>query len=44
LLVALITVSVISLWFVILAIIGWLVLAVTVSEGPGDEVKKGQSR
>ncbi|MGW7095476.1 hypothetical protein [Streptomyces sp. NPDC054874] len=44
LLVALITLSVISLWFVILAIIGWLVLAVTVSEGPGDAVKKGQSR
>ncbi|MFE2584567.1 hypothetical protein [Streptomyces sp. NPDC059378] len=44
LMVALITLSVISLWFVILAIIGWLVLGITVSEGLGDSAKKGQSR
>ncbi|MER5586519.1 hypothetical protein ABT090_33430 [Streptomyces asoensis] len=44
LLVALITLSVISLWLVILAVIGWVVLAVSVSEGPGGSVKKGQGR
>lgn len=44
-LIVLIALSVISLWFVILAIIGWIVLGVAASEGPGDTAaKKGDRR
>ncbi|MFJ3229128.1 hypothetical protein ACIPJS_38065 [Streptomyces sp. NPDC086783] len=41
-LIILITLSVISLWFVILAVIGWLLLGSFASNGPGDPAKKGQ--
>ncbi|MGP3777136.1 hypothetical protein ACTWJ8_40510 (plasmid) [Streptomyces sp. SDT5-1] len=42
-LVALIVLSVISAWFLVLAIFGWLVLGVSASEGPSEPAQKGRT-